>query len=161
MQDRETATAAVVHAVRRIARGLRMAAVRTQSQLGISAAQLFVLRHLADGAAHSIKDLAHVTVTDRSSVAALVDRLAACGLVQRERDARDLRRAAIRITASGADLLERAPVAPTELLLESLEQLPDDQLADLATGLEQLVHAMGLESAPAPLLFEDVEDAQA
>lgn len=159
MRDRDTTTAAVVHALRRITRGLRVAATRTQAQLGISAAQLFVLQHLGDGGTHSINELAQLTVTDRSSVAGVVERLSARGLVERERDARDRRRAAIRLSRSGAVLLEHAPVAPTALLLDALARLPEDQLSGLAGGLEQLVHVMGLDAAPAPMLFED-DDTQ-
>jgi DNA-binding MarR family transcriptional regulator len=148
-------TAAAVDAVRRIFRALRNAAQQTQAQAGISAAQLFVLSSLADGAASSLTELGERTHTDRSSVADVVERLADAGLVARDRSALDRRRTEVRITAAGRGLLQSAPRPPTGLLVAGLEALADEELAALAAGLLRLTRAMGLEAAPAPMLFED------
>jgi DNA-binding MarR family transcriptional regulator len=148
-------TAAAVDAVRRIFRVLRNAAQQTQAQAGISAAQLFVLSSLADGAASSLTELGERTHTDRSSVADVVERLAGAGLVARERSARDRRRTEVRITPAGRALLRTAPRPPTQLLIAGLEAMSDDELDALAAGLRRLIRGMGLEAAPAPMLFED------
>jgi len=148
-------TAAAVDAVRRIFRALRNAAQQTQTQSGISAAQLFVLSSLADGAASSLTELGERTHTDRSSVGDVVDRLAEAGLVERYRSARDRRRTEVRITPAGRSLLRSAPRPPTALLIAGLEAMEEDALAALAAGLSRLTREMGLEAAPAPMLFED------
>src|ERR1041384_2092494 len=89
-----------VASIRRIVRVLRLASQQTQSAAGIGAAQLFVLQQLGDGAELSLNELAERTLTDRSSVAAVVERLQAQKLVGRTTDPSDRRRAVIRITAT-------------------------------------------------------------
>ncbi|HET7234180.1 MAG TPA: MarR family winged helix-turn-helix transcriptional regulator, partial [Longimicrobium sp.] len=155
--QRSAATTAAVDAVRRMFRTLRMAAQQTQQTAGISAAQLFVLSTLASGAASSLTELGERTHTDRTSVAGVVARLAAAGLVKRCRSRTDRRRMEVRITPAGRALLDRAPAPPTALLIAGMDALDDDTLASLAGGLGRLASAMGLEGAPAPMLFEEDE----
>lgn len=144
----------VVNAVRRILRALRVAAGATQAA-GISAAQLYVLRQLTDDSALSINELAARTLTDRSSVASVVERLEARGLVDRSKSAQDRRRAEVRITKAGREMLAHAPPPPTELLVGALARLSDMELRNLAHSLTELVHAMNLDHAAAPMMFEE------
>jgi DNA-binding MarR family transcriptional regulator len=144
-----------VDALRRILRALRVSAGTTQATLGISAAQLFVLQALAGGEACSISQLAERTLTDRSSVAAVVDRLAAQSLVQRATARDDRRRAEVRITSGGERLLAGAAPSPTSLVLAALRHLPAEDVRALADSLTELAHAMGLDATPATMLFED------
>lgn len=153
--QRAARTAAAVDAVRRIFRALRSAAQQTQQTAGISAAQLFVLSSLSGGAAPSLSELGERTHTDRTSVADVVERLAVAGLVARVRSDRDRRRTEVRITPAGRALLRRAPAAPTALLIAGLDAMDDAELESLAAGLLTLAQKMGLETAPAPMLFED------
>jgi DNA-binding MarR family transcriptional regulator len=152
---RASQTAAAIDAVRRIFRALRIAAQQTQIQAGISAAQLFVLSNLADGSALSLTELGRKTHTDRTSVADVVRRLAAAGLVKRSRSRTDRRRMEVTITPAGREVLHDAPQAPTALLVEGMGALRDRELDALTEGLKRLASAMGLEAAPAPMLFED------
>jgi DNA-binding MarR family transcriptional regulator len=152
---REANTARAVEAVRRIVRGLRVAAGQTRAETGISAAQLFVLSSLERDAAPSLTELGARTHTDRSSVADVVERLAAAGLVERFRSGDDRRRLEVRITPAGRSLLARAPRAPTARLIDGLDALGDAELGALAAGLLRLAQEMGLGTAPAPMLFED------
>lgn len=153
--SRAAETARAVDGVRRIVRGLRLAEQRTRAEAGLSAAQLFVLGQLAESAAASLSELAERTMTDRSSVAAIVERLEEAGLVASERSAEDRRRVLVRITATGRRRLDAAPEPPTALLLGGLERLPRAELTTLAASLERLVEAMGLMDEPASMLFEE------
>ena len=153
--DRKANVTVCVDAIRRIVRALRVSAQRTQHRVGVSAAQLFVLAQLEPERELSLSDLADRTLTDRTSVAAVIERLVAGGLVVREWSTEDLRRAAVRITPAGRRLLRRAPEAPTTKLIGALESLPADTLAMLGAGLTELTGAMGLSSDPARLLFDD------
>jgi DNA-binding MarR family transcriptional regulator len=120
----------------------------------LSAAQLFVLGQLASADVLSVNELAEHTLTDRSSVAAIVDRLVERGLAGRSRAAHDRRRAAIHITTAGRRLLKTAPHPPTELLLAGLATLSPDELDQFGHLMSRLVDAMGLKTAPATMLFE-------
>jgi DNA-binding MarR family transcriptional regulator len=154
--DRRAEELAILNALRRILRLLRLSAVNVQTTAGVSAAQLYILRQLAedrDGA--SIGELAEQTLTDRSSVASVVDRLVAAGLAERAVSAEDRRRAEIWITRAGQKLVAKAPAPPTSQLVAALETLSDADLQGLAIKLSTLVHAMGLDTAPPSMFFED------
>jgi DNA-binding MarR family transcriptional regulator len=152
---RRAEIAVAVNGFRRIMRALRLAAGDTQSALGISAAQLYVLRQLAGGEALSLTELAQRTLTDRTSVASVVEKLVARGLIDRTASRRDRRRAEVRITVAGQHLLSAAPPAPTMLLVSALERLPQAELHALADALDRLVAELGLEATSAALLFEE------
>lgn len=150
---------AVGHAlagVRRLERGLRLAARQVERATGLSAAQLFVLQRLDQAEGLSLNELASQTFTDRSSVSAVVDRLAEAGLARRSVDPEDKRRADVRITRRGRDVLARAPAAPTDLLLRGLTRLSRERLQSLGESLAVLNDALGFVAAD--LLFESRAD---
>lgn len=112
-------------------------------------------RALADDADASLSELAALTMTDRTSVKAVVDRLVAGGLVTKKTSPQDRRRAAVRITPKGRTVLRGAPRPPTALLVEGLEQLDPTDLRRLARGLRALTRAMQIDGERAGMLFED------
>lgn len=146
--------AAAVNGVRRLIRGLRLAEQRTRAATGLSAAQLFVLNALRDTPTASLRDLAERTLTDRTSVRAVAERLASDGAVRIERDPSDRRRQLVRITPAGRRRLAAAPAPPTVQLLTALRRLTPDQLQGLTSSLGTLLDAMGLRDEPATMLFE-------
>jgi DNA-binding MarR family transcriptional regulator len=158
VEVRECDTREVVDAVRRLTRALRVAAGATQAKSGVSAAQLYVLRSLMAGDGVSINELAKRTYTDRSSVAAVVERLVERGLVVRTASASDRRFAEVCLTHAGRHLAENAPVAPTAMLVSALEQLNDGELGVLAQSLNRLVGAFGLATSPARMMFDEAND---
>ena len=158
---RRASERAVLDAIRRITRALRVSAMATQSSVGISAAQLYVLRTLAERESASITDLAALTLTDRSSVAAVVERLVDQGLAHRSPSPDDRRRARVEITEAGTRLAGQAAPPPTDLLVSGLAGMSDTQVGDLSRALTSFVAALGLEATPAGMLFEDAEAARA
>ena len=152
---RSADVASALDALRRVVRELRVAAGRAASETGLSAAQLFVLQQVAAVPAASLTELAELTLTDRTSVAAVVERLHERGLVARARAATDRRRVEIRLTRAGVRVLARAPHAPTRRVLGALDALADDELRRLAAGLADLTRAMGIAETPAAMLFDD------
>src|SRR5690242_17186243 len=147
--------------LRRIVRGLRVASRRVEAASAISSAQLFVLQQLATAPPLSLRELADRTMTDRTSVAHVVERLEHNAYVERSRSQSYRRRYDVRITAKGRRLLGRAPVSPTWRLLEAMDQLSLAELHSLSSGLRRLAEVMGFAGGPAPLLFADtVEGAR-
>jgi MarR family transcriptional regulator, organic hydroperoxide resistance regulator len=146
---------AAVDAVRRLVRGLRLAEQRTRAATGLSAAQLFVLRQLRDADGASLTELAARTLTDRTSVSAVVERLERHGFVRSARDPADRRRTVVSITAGGRRRLSAAPQPPTVQLLAALRRLEPRRRRGLTTHLVALLDAMGLAEAPATMLFEE------
>lgn len=149
--------AEVLSGVRRLERGLRLAAREAERATGLSAAQLFMLEKLAEGPATSIADLSARTLTDRSSVSVVVDRLAAAGLVKRSPSSEDRRRSETQITARGREILARAPLSPTSTLMRALARTPAGKVAQLASALSALNKELGYTEAP--MLFEEATES--
>ncbi len=158
-RDRTAATVAAVDAFRRIVRELRVAARQTELATGLSAAQLFVLSVVAAEPGCSVNDIATATMTDRSSAAAVVDRLAGEGYVTRVPSVADRRRASITITARGKRAAGDSAPPPTALLLGGLGKLPSMQLRQLTSGLVALTRQMGIADQRAGMLFDDHSSA--
>jgi len=142
-------------ALRRVVRALRLAASDAERVAGVTAAQLFVLARVASLPGQSLSELARHTMTDRTSVAAVVERLAKRRLVRRRRSAGDQRRVEIYPTPRGAAKVAAAPHAPTTRVLDAMSMIAPRDLRGLAVGLTQLADAMGLASEPATMFFEE------
>src|SRR5438046_715948 len=82
----------VLDAIRRIVQALRESSRLAEATAGLSGAQLFVLRTVAESPGLSLNDLAERTRTHQSSVSVVVTRLAHEGLVQKGAARGDARR---------------------------------------------------------------------
>lgn len=153
---RPTTTTSILDDLRRIVRVLRESSRAAEQAIGVSGAQLFVLKALAaDDAPLSVNGLAARTRTHQSTVSVVVKRLAARGLVRRAPSAIDARRVELALTPAGRRLIERAPNAAQDRLIEGLELLPRAQRVGLATSLRRLVGAMGLGDEAPAMFFEE------
>jgi DNA-binding MarR family transcriptional regulator len=152
---RRVHTTAALDNLRRIVRALRVAAGSTESSTGLTAAQLFVLQVVHAEPGSSLTQIAARTMTDRTSVAAVVDRLVERGLAARRPSPADRRRVEIVATRAAAPVLARAPHPPTRRVLDGLAALDDRDLRRLAGGLGALARAMHLDGEPAVMLFDD------
>jgi DNA-binding MarR family transcriptional regulator len=151
---------ASVDAFRRILRELRVAARKTELETGLSAAQLFVLTAANDSPGASLNEIAERTITDRSSVASIVDRLTELGFATRDTSGADKRRASVAVTARGRRAMGKSAPAPTALLIDGLRSLSPAELKGLSKGLVALTQGMGIANQPAGLLFEDSKPAR-
>lgn len=143
----------VLNGVRRLERGLRLAARDVERSTRMSSAQLFVLEQLSRKPAASIGELASRTMTDRSSVSVVVDRLAAAKLVSRVQSTGDRRRAEVRITKAGREVLQRAPLPPAHQLVSGLKRMRPAAVRQLGETLQQLNVELGFSDAR--MLFEE------
>lgn len=126
-----------------------------ESSTGISGAQLFVLRTLADRPKPvSVNELAELTLTHQSTVSGVVARLAERRLVKRTRAADDARRVEIVITARGAKLAAEAPSTAQTQIVRGIATLAPEHRAILADALEAWLVASGLGTDDAPMFHE-------
>jgi DNA-binding MarR family transcriptional regulator len=147
--------AAVVDGLRRLVNGLRVSAHAAERELGLSGAQLFVLRELAAEPGCSIRRLSERTLTDPSSVSVVVARLVARKLVSRRRDPEDARRSALAVSSRGLAVLRRAPEPYQLRLIAALHALPLTRLRQFRVVLVTIVRELGLTRGAAPLFFEE------
>ena len=141
-------------AIRALVGALARSARSVERRTGVTTAQLFVLRQLAESDTLSLSEIADRTLTRQSTVSVVVARLVAKGLVRRERAADDRRRLELSLTPAGRRLVGRAPEPTTGRLLAALDQLTNEQLRSLSTGLDALIAVLGVEPRAAGMLFE-------
>ena len=147
--------AASVDAFRRILRELRLHARKAELATGLSASQAFVLTMIGERPGASVNEIAEATMTDRSSAAAVLDRLVERGYVVRHQAAHDRRRAEFTITPRGRRGMRRAPTPPTVALVDGIRSLTPVRRRALAKSLSALTRAMGISHEPAGMLFDD------
>jgi DNA-binding MarR family transcriptional regulator len=117
---------------------------------------MFVLSAVSATPGCSINDVALATMTDRSSVANIVDRLVETGYLTRAASGEDRRRASIALTTRGTSAVKTAASpAPTALLIAGLVKMSATQRQALARGLVELTREMGIADRPPAMLFED------
>lgn len=146
---------AVLIALRRIVRFLRLADRESEAACDVSAAQLFVLHTLVDKPADSVSELAERTLTDQSSVSTVVARLVERGLVRRTPSRTDRRRAQLRITPAGQRMVQRAPRIPQAQMIAAIRAMPAGKRAELTRALEGLAAVTGANVVAPRMLFED------
>lgn len=140
--------------MRTVVGALARSARSVERRTGVTTAQLFVLRQLAERDGLSLGEIAEQTLTRQSTVSVVVARLERQGLLHRNRADDDRRRLRLSLTTAGRRVLARAPVPTTGRLIAALDVLTDEQLGSLSTGLDALITALGLESRAAGMLFE-------
>jgi DNA-binding MarR family transcriptional regulator/nitroimidazol reductase NimA-like FMN-containing flavoprotein (pyridoxamine 5'-phosphate oxidase superfamily) len=156
---RSAHVADAMNAIRQIVRALRASQDSTVTTMGLSAAQLFVLREIAKATAPTVTELARRTATAQSSVSEVLTRLEARGLVTRQRMPSDRRRSAIALTAKARDVLGRAPETVQERMLAAFGRLSADQRQSLADGLVRWNVEAGLDAVAATMFFEPLFEA--
>jgi DNA-binding MarR family transcriptional regulator len=146
----------VVDALRRIVHELRVTTHRAEDEVGLSGAQLFVLRELAAEPGISIRRLSQRTLTDPSSVSVVVARLVEHGFITRKSDPADARRSVLAVSAKGRALLARAPEPFQARLFTALRALPSARLREMRMGLTHVIENTAIGSdGTAPLFFEE------
>ena len=134
---------------------------RRRSAPGLSGAQLFVLRTLAESPGLSLNELAERTRTHQSSVSAVVTRLTRERLVERGTATGDARRAVLSLSARGHSRLRTAPRTAQERLIVAVDGLPAADRRRLAATLNRLVDGMGLTTRrPAAMFDEPAENSR-
>lgn len=153
-RDEGDAAARAMNSLRRVVRCLHDASADTARALGVTSAQLFVLRELSKAEPLTISGLAEATATSQGSVSEVVTRLAARNLLTRRRSGADRRRVEIRLTASGRELLTRAGDTVQERLIIGFERLPVRAQHSLADCLDLWLAAAGLAGVEPSMFFE-------
>ncbi len=105
--------------------------------------QFAVLRVLQRLETASQTDIVNGTGIDRSTLADIVKRLVARGLIARRRSKADARAYAVRLTQAGRDALKAAEPASDRVENRILKMLPQARRDAFVDSLAQLVNALG------------------
>ncbi len=132
----------VAESIRSLVQLLRVAGRESQQELGISSAQLNILRELQDGPALSINQLADRTYTHQSSVSIVVAKLVGNRLVTRSSSEGDARKVAISLAPGGRALLRKSARAREDKLTAALGRMRRTDLKELGRHLETLTNLL-------------------
>ncbi|ASD64171.1 transcriptional regulator [Bdellovibrio bacteriovorus] len=142
--------------IRHIFKALRVSSSQFEKDLGLSAAQIFVMKKLKEEPGLSINDLALRTTTHQSSVSVVVKKLEEQGLVSRMISKEDSRKVVVSLTPSGLEKLSEIPRTVQEHMIDTLQNMPPEKTASLAELMREFVIEAGIvESVPAPMFGED------
>lgn len=148
-------TAAIVQGLRRIVKALETYSQDVRSDYGLTGPQLWALKTLLRRGRMPAGDLAKALVVHQSSISALVDRLAARGLVRRIRRVADRRFVEIALTSRGKAVALDAPEAAQGRLLHALEDMKGDRVRRIRQSIDQLVDAMEAADLNARFFFSE------
>jgi DNA-binding MarR family transcriptional regulator len=161
--DRETdatsAPALAMDGLRRLVRVLRASHTELERKTGITAAQIFVLKHIAEHAGGSLGDVAERTLTTQSTASEVVARLVDRGLVARAVATDDRRRVSLSATTFGRQILGASAPPVQERLIAALTRLPLAQQHAIASGLSAWLYAAGLGELEPAMFFEPETNA--
>jgi DNA-binding MarR family transcriptional regulator len=140
--------------IRRLVRALRSSNIESERRTGITTAQLFVLKHIAEHPGGSLGDVAARTLTTQSTASEVVARLVARGLVSRKQAPDDRRRVVLSATADGRHILHASSPPVQERLIDAISQLPASQQEAIAHGLTAWLDAAGFGELAPSMFFE-------
>ena len=137
----------VMTCINQIFKALRVSSSHLEKNLGLSAAQIIVLKMLSREPGLSINDLATRTTTHQSSVSVVVKKLEEQELVKREISKQDSRRVVVSLSDKGIQRLRDIPVTIHEQMTVSLQNMPAEKTAALAGLMKEFVNEVGILKA--------------
>lgn len=145
----------VMDYIRHIFKVLRVSSSQYEKELGLSAAQIFVMKKLKQEPGLSINDLALRTTTHQSSVSVVVKKLEEQGLVSRTVSPEDSRKVVVSLTPSGQVKLGEIPRTVQEDMIDALQKMSPEKTEALAQIMKEFVSSAGIiESEIAPMFGE-------
>lgn len=146
----------VMDCIRYIFKAIRVSSSQFEKSVGLSAAQIFVLRKVAEEPGLSINDIAARTTTHQSSVSVVVKKLEDRGLVIRSPSQEDSRRINVILTAEGKKMLDVVPRTVPEQMVATLESMSPEKTQQLSVLIREFVVSAGIAdtNSPAPMFDE-------
>jgi DNA-binding MarR family transcriptional regulator len=144
----------IINDIRRLVQAIRLASSQSEKQVGLSAAQLFVLHKLGEEKWLSINDLADRTLTHQSSVSVIVQKLEVKGLVERSKSEEDARKIIVSLTKKGSMLMKKSPQSIQEKMIKGLGKMKPHTRRQLSETFTAFLLAAGIKGE-APMMFDD------
>jgi DNA-binding MarR family transcriptional regulator len=117
------------------------------AQFELSNSQATALLYLDQREGATLRELADALSADLATASALVDRLTSQGLVLRETDPEDRRRARLLLSEAGVELLRPLQEATRQTNQLIVEAIGEQQAAELAAVLERLLAGLNEPTA--------------
>ena len=151
MPDRSLVATGVLKQFRELFRVSQQHFQRIESNCGVSGAQLWALSELARGPGLTVSQLARKMSIHLSTSSNLLDKLETHGHIRRERGSDDQRTVHVYLTASGRQVLDKAPRPVEGVIPDALAKMPVDALQSLQRNLGLLLELGGVRNPKAAL----------
>ena len=152
MSKNEAEIQEVIDNLRRIFQAVNEYSRNAEKETELTGPQLWALQILADASPMRVSELARQMFLTPATVVGILDRLEAKELVNRTRSTEDRRAVDLTLTVKGQLIVGKAPKVAQDMLLKGLEALPDEKLAIVVEGMQQMVRILGAEHlTPQPL----------
>ena len=125
--DNHTHVGRVLNGLRVIVQSLSTASRKSETKLGITGAQRFILEQLADASELSVNELAQRTHTHQSTVSTVITKLEKAGLVTRTRSTSDARVQLLALTTKGKTKLKDKQETVQHRLIRSIGSLSEKE----------------------------------
>lgn len=138
-------------AIRRILRATELYGRELAKAAGLTAVQIRVLQIVAETGRATPKDISRRMGVSQATMTALIDRLAAKGMVERQRSAADGRQTNVVITDIGAKAVRDAPDPLQQRYVKQFEAMQDWEQSMIVAVLERvaaMLDATGIDAAP-------------
>lgn len=145
----------IMNAVRSIASAIRNQSNKAQNELGLNAAQIFIVREVLNKQnGITINELANRTHTHQSTVSTVVSRLCKLGWLEKRSSEIDKRQSFIFIVEEHRKKIQKNTVLIQDRMFEALDKMNDEQRHQLATLLTLFCSQSGLNVDEAPMFDE-------
>jgi len=152
MSKNEAEIQEVIDNLRRIFQAVNEYSRNAEKETELTGPQLWAVQILADASPMRVSELARQMFLTPATVVGILDRLEAKELVNRTRSTEDRRAVDLTLTVKGQLIVGKAPKVAQDMLLKGLEALPDEKLAIVVEGMQQMVRILGAEHlTPQPL----------
>jgi DNA-binding MarR family transcriptional regulator len=135
----------VYKTLRSIFRIFSMQSKEIQKELGLTSAQLIILKEVQKNPILTTTQIAKSIGISQSTATLILDKLADKGMIERNRDSVDKRKWFITLTPKAASVLERAPLPLHNEFKNRYSQLPQWQQAQILYVLELVLSMFNKE----------------
>lgn len=137
--------------LRRIFRATEISSRNLAKASGLTTSQNILMQLLVRSRRLTPSEIAKEASFSQATVTALIDKLAARGLVSRQRDADDKRRVWVELTSEGASVVDSAPSILQDRFVSRFARLEDWEQALMISVLERtarMLDAEDIDAAP-------------
>lgn len=138
-------------AIRRILRATELYGRELAKAAGLTPVQIRVLQIVAEKGHATPKDISRRMGVSQATMTALIDKLAAKKMVERQRSDEDKRQTNVLITEAGARAVVNAPDPLQQAYVRKFEAMEDWEQAMIVAALERvaaMLDATGIDASP-------------
>ncbi|MEH6727934.1 MAG: MarR family transcriptional regulator [Hyphomicrobiales bacterium] len=142
-------TSATLTALSRILRATELHDREVAASVGLTTAQLRLLKFIKDTESANAKTLASRVHVSQATITVLLDKLEVKQMIERRVSSMDRRQKLIHTTEIGRDVLDAAPDPMQRAFVQRLQKLEDWEQAMLMTAVERIAHLMDADEIDA------------